>query len=133
MNFYLVFCKTRKKFDKYIKVNKIRNKYIIDIRKMMEEERIDPTNLNQKKYFNVLVYKKIVTAMEKKRDVYYIPNFENNQFDIQKLIKIKDIMTASDPYNLLLFHDEFERIPTFVNQAFSNIHHFDNCQILKDY
>jgi hypothetical protein len=33
---------------------------------MMDEERIDPNNANQKKYFNVLVYKKIVTAMEKK-------------------------------------------------------------------
>ena len=92
MNFYLVFCKTRKKFDKYIKVNKIKNKYIIDIRKMMDEENIDPNNMNQKKYFNVLVYKRIITALEKKKDVYYIPNFDNSQFDINKLVKIKDIL-----------------------------------------
>lgn len=100
---------------------------------MMDEERIEPNNINQKKYFNVLVYKKIITAIEKKKDIYYIPNFDTDQFDIQKLIKIKDIMSVSDPYNLLLFHDEFEKIPSFVNQAYNNIHCFDNCQILKDY
>jgi hypothetical protein len=31
MQFFCVYVKTRKKLDKYIKVNKIRNKYIVDI------------------------------------------------------------------------------------------------------
>ena len=38
MTFFCVYCKTRKKFDKFIKVNKIKNKYIIDIKKIVEEE-----------------------------------------------------------------------------------------------
>lgn len=100
---------------------------------MMDDGNIDPNNLGHKKFFDVLVFKKILNAMDKKRDVYYIPSFDNSDFDIQKLIKIKDMMSIEDCYNLLLFHDEFEKIPTFINQAFSNIHNFDNCQILKDY
>lgn len=132
MNFYLVFCKTRRKFDKYIKVNKIKNKVIIDVRKLIDEENIDISNDRYKKFVNVLIYKKIQLALEKKRDIYYIPNFDNKNFEIEKLIKNKDLV-RSNSYNLLLFHDEFERIPTFVNQAFSNIDKFDNCQILKDY
>ena len=31
MNFYLVLSKNRKKFDKYVKVNRVKNKIIIDI------------------------------------------------------------------------------------------------------
>ena len=38
MNFFCVYVRTRKKFDKFIKVNKIKNKYIIDIKKIIEEE-----------------------------------------------------------------------------------------------
>ena len=36
VNFFVVYCKTRKKTDKYLKVNRIKNKYIIDIKKVME-------------------------------------------------------------------------------------------------
>ena len=35
MNFFCVYVKTRKKMDKYIKVNKVKNKYIIDIKKII--------------------------------------------------------------------------------------------------
>ena len=38
MNFFCVYVKTRKKFDKYLKLNKIKNKYIIDIKKIVEED-----------------------------------------------------------------------------------------------
>ena len=38
MQFFVVYVKQIKKFQKYIKVNKIRNKYIIDIKKISEEE-----------------------------------------------------------------------------------------------
>ena len=41
MTFFCVYCKTRKKFDKFIKVNKIKNKYIIDIKKIVEEEEVN--------------------------------------------------------------------------------------------
>jgi hypothetical protein len=40
MRFFCVYVSSRKKFDKYVKVNRIRNKYIIDIRKIIEEEEI---------------------------------------------------------------------------------------------
>ena len=42
MEFFCVYSKTRKKFDKFVKVNREKNKYvIIDIKKMLEEEDID--------------------------------------------------------------------------------------------
>ena len=41
MEFYCVYVKTRKKLDKYVKVNRIKNKYIVDIKKILEEEEID--------------------------------------------------------------------------------------------
>ena len=44
MEFFCVYCKTRKKFDKFIKVNRIKNKYIIDISKIIDEEEVDFTN-----------------------------------------------------------------------------------------
>ena len=37
MEFFCVYVKTRKKLDKYVKVNRIRNKYIIDIKKILED------------------------------------------------------------------------------------------------
>ena len=40
MQFFCVFVRTKKKFDKYIKVNAIKNKYIIDIKKIIDEEEI---------------------------------------------------------------------------------------------
>ena len=40
MNFFCVYVKTRKKMDKYIKINKVKNKYIIDIKKI-EQQLID--------------------------------------------------------------------------------------------
>ena len=41
MNFYCVYTRSRKKLDKYIKINRIKNKYIIDIRKIAEEEEVE--------------------------------------------------------------------------------------------
>ena len=38
MNFFCVYVKTRKKMDKYIKVNRVKNKYIIDIKKIIENK-----------------------------------------------------------------------------------------------
>ena len=41
MEFFCVYVKTRKKIDKYLKVNSIKNKYIIDLRKIQSEEDLD--------------------------------------------------------------------------------------------
>ena len=69
MRFYCVYVKTRKKVDKYLKINKIRNKYIIDIRKIMEEEEVNYDV--EKTYLKILIFNKIQQAVEKKKDIYY--------------------------------------------------------------
>ena len=40
MNFYLVFTKNRKRFDKYVKVNRIKNKIIIGRKAKIHENGI---------------------------------------------------------------------------------------------
>jgi len=84
MNLYLVFCKNKKKFDKYVKINRIRNKVIIDIREILEEEDIDYNEY--KDYFNVIIYTKILHAFQKGKDIYYIPNFDNDNIDIREIL-----------------------------------------------
>jgi hypothetical protein len=74
MDFFCVYVKTRKKLDKYIKVNKIRNKYIIDIKKIIEEEEISFDK--EKTYIKIIIYQKIQQAIEKNKDIYYIPDFD---------------------------------------------------------
>ncbi len=51
LNFYLVFCTSRKKFERYVKNNKISGKSIIDIKKILEEESIDKSDLTMLTYF----------------------------------------------------------------------------------
>jgi hypothetical protein len=53
VEFFCVYCKTRKKVDKFIKVNRIKNKYIIDIKKIMEEEEV--SFADDKMYLKVLI------------------------------------------------------------------------------
>jgi hypothetical protein len=133
MKFYLTFCKTRKKFDKYIKINRVRNKSIIDIRAIIDEEKIDLTNPDSVYYFKVLVYKKIQTSIEKNKDIYYVPNFWSKNFEILHLLKLKDLLAETDDFNLLLFHNEFNQQPDWMNFLFSNLSTFTTSQILKDY
>ena len=70
MNFYLCFVKTRSKIDKYFKINKIKKKVIIDVSKIIEEEYIDITNTNSLRVMKLIIYNKIKTAREKKKDIY---------------------------------------------------------------
>jgi hypothetical protein len=72
INFFCVYCKTRKKFDKFVKVNRIKNKYIIDIKKIMDEEEVNFSS--DKTYLKILVFNKIQQAMDKKKDIYYWRN-----------------------------------------------------------
>ena len=74
MNFFVVYCRQRKKFDKFVKVNRIRNKYIIDLKKLVEEEEIDP---NDKTYLKIIIFNKVQQAIEKGKDIYYIPDLDN--------------------------------------------------------
>ena len=67
MNFFCVYVKTRKKMDKYIKVNRVKNKYIIDIKKIIEEEELSPSD--DKIYLKILIFQKIQQAIDKKKDI----------------------------------------------------------------
>lgn len=130
MNFYIVFTKSKKKFDKYIKVNKIKNKVIIDIKVLLDEYNIDNYN-DYKHYFNLIVYTKITHSLDKNKDVYYIPNFSNKNFDINEIFKIKDIL-KNTKFNTLIFFDEFKD-DNINDSILENMDIFDTSQLFKSY
>ena len=133
MDFYLVFTKNRKRFDKYIKVNKIKNKVIIDIKFLLDDYEVDDYE-TYREYFNLIIYTRIKHSMDKNKDVYYIPNFNNKDFDIQEVFKIKKILTSNNMnFNILIFYDEFKD-NDYINQSIlENMNIFDASQILKSY
>jgi len=132
MNFYLVFTKNRKKFDKYVKVNKIRNKIIIDIKQQLDEFDISSYECF-KEYFNLLIYNKITQSFVKKRDVYYLPNFSNKKLEVDEIFKIKKILDKNIKFNILIFFDEFKNDDDVYQSILSNMDIFDASQILKSY
>jgi hypothetical protein len=129
MTFFCVYVRTRKKFDKYVKVNKIKNKYIIDIKKIMEEEEV--TFREDKTYLKILVFNKIQQAIDRKKDIYYIPDFDN-EFSIEKLLNLKKILAQND-FNVLIFYNEFRKNQEIMDDVFSNLSKFSNSQIIRDY
>jgi hypothetical protein len=129
MNFFCVYVRTRKKFDKFIKVNKIKNKYIIDIKKIIEEEEAS-FNVD-KTYLKILIFNKIQQAIERKKDIYYIPDFES-EFSIEKLLNLKKIL-GSNSFNVLVFYNEFRKNQEIIDDLFSNLSKFSNSQIIRDY
>jgi len=130
MEFFCVYVKTRKKLDKYIKVNRIRNKYIIDIKKIMEEEEISFDK--EKTYLKIIIFQKIQQAIDKNKDIYYIPDFDN-QFSIEKLINIRKILGEENNFNVLIFYNEFRKDPEILDDVLSNLSKFSNSQIIRDY
>ena len=133
MDFYLVFTKKRKRFDKYIKVNKIKNKVIIDIKFLLDDYDVDDYE-TYREYFNLIIYTRIKHSIDKNKDVYYIPNFNNKDFDIDEVFKIKNILSENDiNFNILIFYDEFKD-DDYINQSIlENMNIFDASQILKSY
>lgn len=130
MNFYIVFTKNRKKFDKYAKVNRVRNKLVIDIKKILEDECIDAEK--HKDLFNLLVFSKILQGNKKNRDIYYLPNFTDS-FEFKEIVKIKKALEKYNfIFNILIFYDEFKK-DKYLNDAMSNIGIFSASQIIKDY
>ena len=131
LNFFLVLCKTRKKFDKYVKINKIRNKYIVDIKRIMDEEEITPAEVPTSDLFKILILKKFNLAKDKKKDIYYIPNF-NIIKEYKKLFNIKELLATTHNFNLLYFYEDFDKFqqPT---EILENISEFNITQILNDY
>jgi hypothetical protein len=132
MNFYLVLCKSRKKVDKYIKVNRISKKVIIDIKLAMEETEIEE-NDRFIEWFNLMIYTRITQSLNKEKDVYYVPNFSNKKFDVKEIFKIKQILKEGTSFNVLMFFDEFKDDVRFQNEILTNITLFDKSQIIKDY
>jgi hypothetical protein len=129
MNFFCVYCKVRKKFDKYIKVNKVKNKYIIDVKKILDEEEV--TFKEDKTYLKILIFNKIQQAIEKRKDIYYIPDFDN-EFSIEKLLNLKK-MLGENNFNILIFYNEFRKNQEIIDDIFSNLSKFNNSQIIRDY
>jgi hypothetical protein len=129
MNFFCVYCKVRKKFDKFIKVNKIKNKYIIDIKRIVEEEDVDFDE--DKTYLKILIFNKIQQAIDRKKDIYYIPDFDN-EFSIEKLLNLKKIL-GDNNFNILIFYNEFRKNQDILEEIFSNLPRFNSSQIIRDY
>lgn len=129
MEFFCVYVKTRKKIDKYLKVNSIKNKYIIDLRKIQSEEDLDIKK--DKTYLKILIFNKIRQAIEKKKDIYYIPDFDND-FSIEKLLNLKKIL-GDNNFNVLVFYNEFRRNNELVDDVMENLSKFSNSQIIRDY
>ena len=132
MNFYVVFVKNRKKFDKYVKINRVRNKAIIDIKQQLDEHGIE--NLDEyKDYFNLLIYTKIIQTFRKSRDVYYIPNLNNiKHIGIEDVLQIKENLGMDHKFNLLLFFEDFKDSDN-ISSIISDMNIFDAVQIISDY
>lgn len=130
MRFFCVYVQSRKKFDKYVKVNKVKNKYIIDIKKIVDEEEVDYDD--EKTYLKILIFNKIQQAVEKNKDIYYIPDFDN-KFSIEKLLNIKKILGKDNEFNVLIFYNEFRKEPEVLEDVLGNLSKFNNSQIIRDY
>jgi hypothetical protein len=133
MEFYIVFVKNKKKLDKYIKINKIRSKTIIDIKQQLEDHGLDDVN-EWREYFNLIIYTKITQSIRKNKDVYYIPNMQKIQnLEIDDIFQIKDNLSEKVKFNLLLFFEDFKDNQKLNDDILSNISYFDSIQIIRDY
>ena len=131
MNFYITLTKTRRKFDKYIKINRIRNKVIVDINELMIE--YDVKDKKHKDYFNLMIYTRINHALKKGKDIYYIPDYNNNNINIEQLFKLRDSIDFEIDFNILLFYDEFIDDESILIEVYENLDKFNSSQIIKDY
>jgi len=129
MQFFCVYVATKKKLDKYMKVNRISGKYVLDTKRMMEDENIDPKG--DKIYLKILIFNKIQQAIEKNRDIYYIPNLDDD-FSIEKLLNLRKILGENN-FNILLFYEDLDKYPIIRDEALENLTKFSNSQIIRDY
>ena len=133
MEFYIVFVKNRKKLDKYIKINKIRNKTIIDIKQQLDDHGLEDVT-EWREYFNLIIYTKITQTIRKNKDVYYIPNLNKiNTLEIDDIFQIKDNLVGKINFNLLFFFEDFKDNQKLYENLLSNISLFDAIQIIRDY
>lgn len=128
MKFYCVFCNNRKKIDKFIKYNKIKNKYVIDVKKIINETNCD---YDDKMLLKIIIFNKIQNAIKKKKDIFYIPYIDYD-FNIEKILNIKSIINNND-MNLLIFYDEIKKRHDLINDIYNNISRFSNTYIIENY
>lgn len=131
MNFFCVYTRTRKKIDKFFKANNIRNKYVIDIPRLVLEEEIENYE-DEKTFLKILIFQKVQSAIEKNKDIYYIPDFER-EFSIEKLFNLKKLLGTENNFNILIFYNEFKKDPVILDDILENLSKFSNSQIIKDY
>lgn len=132
-NFFIVLCKQKKKITKYFKINKIRKKIILDVKKMADEENLDYDVAITKSFFKMLILKKIYDAIEDNKDIYYIPYFNADmKKDPNKIFNLKKLVHDNFKFNLLCLYDDFEQ-PNEIEHILNNIHNFDYIQLLKNY
>jgi hypothetical protein len=131
MNFFCVYTKNRKKIDKFFKVNGIRNKYVIDLAKIISKEEIENYD-DEKTFLKILVYQKLQSAIERGKDIYYIPDFEK-EFSIEKLINLKKLLGSENNFNIIIFWNEFKKDAHLLDDIMENMSKFSNSQIIKDY
>lgn len=133
MEFYIVFVKNRKKLDKYIKINKIRSKTIIDIKQQLEDHGLEDVN-EWREYFNLIIYTKITQTIRKGKDIYYIPNLNKIQaLEIDDIFQIKENLKSKINFNLLFFFEDFKDNQKLYENLLSSISLFDAIQIIRDY
>lgn len=136
-NFFLVLCKTKNKIDKYMKINRVKNKEIINISKMLEELEMTYIEALTSNLFKIYIHKKIKNAITKKRDIYYIPYIDQIT-DSDKLNEVFNIKERLDPkfnFNLLYFYEDFKDNDLLQqpHDILNKIDKFHLTQILKDY
>lgn len=133
MDFYIVFVKNRKKLDKYMKINKIRNKTIIDIKQQLDDHGLESSN-EWKEYFNLIIYTKITQTIRKNKDIYYIPNLNKiKNLEIDDIFQIKENLIKKVNFNLLFFFEDFKDNQELYDNLLSSIYLFDAIQIIRDY
>lgn len=130
INFFCVYTKHRKKLDKYFKNNRIKNKIIIDICQMIEEKEVE--SHQDFLFLKMMIYTKIKKALEKDKDIYYVPDF-NEEFNLSKLMNLKEVIGEESNFNILVFWEDFEEDDKYLNEAMSNLAYFDGSQLLRDY
>jgi hypothetical protein len=95
----------------------------------MEEEEVSFDG--DRMYLKVIIFNRIQQAIEKKKDIYYIPDFDN-EFSIEKLLNLKKILVKNN-FNVLIFYNDFRKNPEIIDDVFSNLSKFSNSQIVRDY
>ena len=80
----------------------------------------------------IIIFNKIQQAVERKKDIYYIPDFSSD-FSIEKLLNIKKILGDENEFNVLIFYNEFRKEIEILDDVLGNLSKFSNSQIIRDY